>query len=447
MMMGPTKKKIITTGVIAFIVPVIIGSIFFINYSKKKDEEIAALKVQSKVIERFVFAENMVAGEIITSEDIKGVSVKAESTPIDSFASGDTALEEIIGKRMKINAEAKTIVAKSMFMNEEGEPTIDERYQEFNMILLPSDLEVGDFIDVRLSMPEGEDYLVISGKEVKQIGTSPESNAVFLQLNEEEIIRMTAAILESYMNDGYKLYANKYVDPSNQLYDYERVDYVLAYEEALKEIIEERQAFADTYLEEYLKLYKPEAWELYSGDILAAINDESEDLTSESGETTIEVKPTLETLLALIGVTVVEEDIETLEIAERIGLTEKETEDIRNALKENNDAVLAIYEDKLVVTRRDMINTYPVKANIANVIKSNPNILQTIKDKYNVEKLMEERAALIEFPLYKINDYGELELLEPLQKVQENINQEIETQRAERKEYLQALILEESSAN
>ena len=39
-----------------------------------------------------------------------------------------------------------------------------------------------------------------------------------------------------------------------------------------------------------------------------------------------------------------------------------------------------------------------------------------------------------------------MEATEALQKVQENINKEIETQRAERKEYLQALILKESSA-
>lgn len=429
MMMGPTKKKVIITGVVAFLIPVIIGSVFFVNYNKKKNEEIEKLKVQSRVIERFVFANNMIAGEIITADDIKGVQVKAESAPIDSFASGDASLEEIVGKRMRINAEGKTIITKSMFMNEEEKVAMDERYQEFNMIVLPSDLEIGDFVDVRISMPEGEDYLVVSGKEVKGIGTSPESNAVFLQLDEEEIIRMTAAILESYVNDGYKIYANKYVDPSNQLYDYKRVDYVTAFSNSLKEIIKERQALADANPIEYLKIYDPETYEEKSGDIVA-----SGDKYVISGDSSnSEVKITVE-----------EDSIETIEIAKRIGLTKKETEDIRIALKDNNEAVLALYNDKLITTRKDMINTYPVKANIAKLIKDDPNILQTIKDKYNVEALMEQRASLLEFPLYTINDYGELEYTDALQKIQENINQEIETQRAERKEYLQALILNES---
>ena len=224
MMMGPTKKKMIITGVVAFIVPVLIGTIFFANYSKKKNEEIEALKIKGRVIERFVFAKDMLAGEIITAEDIKGVEVKRESAPSDSYESGDKTIKDIIGKRLRINAEEKTIVAKSMFMNDDEPLTMDERYQEFNMITLPSDLKVGDFIDVRMSMIEGEDYIVIGGKEVKALGEGVESNTIFLQLNEEEIIRMTAAVLESYMSDGFKLYANKYIDPSNQLYDYKRVD-------------------------------------------------------------------------------------------------------------------------------------------------------------------------------------------------------------------------------
>ena len=74
-------------------------------------------------------------------------------------------------------------------------------------------------------------------------------------------------------------------------------------------------------------------------------------------------------------------------------ITEKQTEDIRNALKENNMDVLELYSDKLVVTKDEIKNTYPVKVNIAKIIKSNPNILDTIKNKYNIAALEAERAA------------------------------------------------------
>ena len=184
MMMGPTKKKVIATGIIAFIIPVVVGSVLFVNYKKETDAEIERLSKQGEVTHRYVFAESMLAGDIITAEDIKMVNVKGESAPVDSY-SGDKS--DLIGRKLRINAEEKTIITTSMLTNEvDKNPTIDERYQEYNMIVLPSDLVEGDFVDVRITMPSGEDYLIVSGKEVKQIGTTADSNSVFLQLDEEE---------------------------------------------------------------------------------------------------------------------------------------------------------------------------------------------------------------------------------------------------------------------
>ena len=315
----------------------------------------------------------------------------------------------------------------------------DERIYEFNMITLPSDLAVGDYVDIRLMMPEGEDYIVVAGKEVKQLGVGAESNVIFLQIDEEEIHRTTAAILESYLDDGFKLYVNKYVDPSAQLYEYKRVNYVEKFEKTLEELVKARQKLADENLEAYLIKYEPEVYNEHSGEINVEV---SETLVISgdniSGETTKKVEK--------FTWTVDEEDIKTSEIAVKIGLTETQTEDIRTALKAKNETVLALYNDKLVTTRKNMVNTYPVKQNLANLIKRNPNILETIKEKYNVDKLVEERSNLLEFPLYEYNEYGEYGETEAYQKLKENINKEIEARKNERKEYLQALILKESTS-
>lgn len=48
MMMGPTKKKVIVTGIIAFTIPVVLGSVAFMQYNKKKEAEIAELKRKAK---------------------------------------------------------------------------------------------------------------------------------------------------------------------------------------------------------------------------------------------------------------------------------------------------------------------------------------------------------------------------------------------------------------
>ena len=333
-------------------------------------------------------------------------------------------VDTLIGRRVRINAEEKTIVASSMLVTEdERELTIDQRFQEFNSILLPSDLNSGDYVDIRITMPSGENYIVVSGKEVKDIGKSTDSNTMYLQLTEEEILRTTAAILESYMGDGFKIYATKYVDPSAQLYTYKRVNLIEAYKEALKALVEERQAEADA---------DPTAYK------------EKHHIETSSGST-------IDLITGALGgketIKVTEADITLEEIATRMGLEVKQVKEIKKAVDENDQELQKLYNDKLVATRRDMVNTYPVKANIANLIKANPNILETIKEKYNLEEIVKQRSELFDLPLYRYNEYGDLEAQEALSKIQEGINKEIEVQKAERKKYLQALVLANSNSS
>lgn len=434
MMMGPTKKKVITAGVIAFIIPVVVGSFMFMKYKKGVEEEMARLRVETATVERYVFANSLTAGEIITKGDLKLAKIKEESAPKDSYTDKKNInsknvnsvldVDTLIGRRVRINAEEKTIVASSMLVTEdERELTIDQRFQEFNSILLPSDLNSGDYIDIRLTMPSGENYIVIAGKEVKNIGSSTDSTTMYLQLTEEEILRTTAAILESYMGDGFKLYATKYVDPSAQLYTYKRVNLIEAYKEALKALVEERQAEADADPTAYKEKYHIET---SSGSTIDLITG------ALGGKETIKVT---------------EADITLEEIATRMGLEVKQVKEIKKAVDENDEELQKLYNDKLVATRRDMVNTYPVKANIANLIKANPNILETIKEKYNLEEIIKQRSELFDMPLYKYNEYGELEAQEALSKIQEGINKEIEVQKAERKKYLQALVLANSNSS
>ena len=417
MMMGPTKKKVIATGIIAFTIPVVLGSVAFMQYNKKKEAEIAELKRKSETTKGYVFADNLLEGDIIAASDLLLVDIKGESAPIDSFSG---SRDEIVGRRLRINAEKRTIVTESMLMDEvDIHPELSERLQEFNMLLLPSDLNQGDYVDIRITFPSGENYVVVAGKEVKKLGTTVDSNTIFLQLDEEEIVRTTAAILESYMSDGIKVYVTKYVEPSAQLYKSERVDFVKKFEDTLRNLYTKREALIsgdNADVEKYIALYSK--------------NEEDAEAIRKAVETG-------ENVFA-------EEDITNAEIASIIGLTEKQTADIRTALAKNDTNVLNMYNDKLVRTRVDMKETYPVRENMAVAIAENPNILDDLKARYNIEDLMTKRARIQTFAAYKLNEEtGEIETTEALNNIQTNLNKEIELQKSERKEYLQALLLDE----
>lgn len=410
MMMGPMKKKVVTSAVVTAVIMIILFCLVGAVYVMQTNKQIADLKVKSEVVQRYVFTNDMLAGDVVTASNVALVDVKGESAPSDSYE-----LLSMIGRRLKMNANAKTIVTESMFYEDDKEPELDTRLQEFNMITLPSDLVEGDYIDVRLRFPTGEDYAVIVGKKVESVGaTEEESNTIFLRLSEEEIDRMGSAIIESYIRDGVHLYANKYVDASTQLFDYTRVNYVERFENNRYKIVEVN------------------ADETVSGEDV-------------SGEETLTRK----------------EERTVSEIASLIGLSVNETEDLKLAYDANNEEVLSTYRNKLVVTEKSIVANYPVKKEVAQLIKNNPNIIQEIKNKYDVEKLESLRQNLpnADVKVYQVDDFGNLILdshNQPIPKLDDNghemvseeyissietkLQKEIETQKTERQQYLLNLL-------
>ena len=53
---------------------------------------------------------------------------------------------------------AGTVLSKEMIYEDEAEQGNDVRKQEYNMFVLPTDLQNGDYIDIRLMLPSGTDY-------------------------------------------------------------------------------------------------------------------------------------------------------------------------------------------------------------------------------------------------------------------------------------------------
>ena len=68
----------------------------------------------------------------------------------------------------------------------------DVRKQEYNMLVLPMDLVTGDYIDIRLMLPSGQDYIVIAKKEVTipNIGGVDSQSTIWVNLSEGEILHM-----------------------------------------------------------------------------------------------------------------------------------------------------------------------------------------------------------------------------------------------------------------
>ena len=120
----------------------------------------------------------------------------------------------------KIDIKANTVVSASMFTKAEEQVSNDLREQEYNMISLPVNLEDKDTIDIRLRLPNGADYIVLTKKNVSIPKTADGymPNTVILKCSEAETMTMSAAIVDTYqmLEAGAKLYAVKYTDPGLQ---------------------------------------------------------------------------------------------------------------------------------------------------------------------------------------------------------------------------------------
>ncbi len=147
--------------------------------------------------------------ELIEDEDFKFIDEQSGEIIEKYDSDGNPKQKKMIAKT---NVPAGTIITKDMLEESEDQMTADQRLQEYNMIILPTLLTNGKYIDVRFQLPEGEDYIVVSKKEVIHTNES----SVWLKMSEDEILTLGNAIVEAYTIPGSKLYATPYIEPGRQ---------------------------------------------------------------------------------------------------------------------------------------------------------------------------------------------------------------------------------------
>ena len=118
----------------------------------------------------------------------------------------------------KIDMKAKTVITRDAITPADERSTDDLRKVEYNIISLPVDLSPDEYVDIRLRMPTGQDYIVVSKKKVSIPIVNGEYLADTIQMNltEEEILMMSGAILENFKVEGSELHATRYTEAGIQ---------------------------------------------------------------------------------------------------------------------------------------------------------------------------------------------------------------------------------------
>ena len=215
MAMNPMQRKANNYLLIGVLVTLLItGSIIAILFMQlsKLNKQIEAEQAKMKMV--YVVSKDIDSGDRVEITSLKQMSVTGDTVPSNAV----TISNITEGTIAKIDLKVGTVLTTNM-INEKGEETTaDLRVQEYNMLSLPTQIQSGDYIDIRLRLPNGTDYIVVSKKrvEIPTIDGVDSANTIKINVSEHEILLMSNAIVEAYWATGSILYATTYVEPGMQ---------------------------------------------------------------------------------------------------------------------------------------------------------------------------------------------------------------------------------------
>ena len=220
MAMNPMQRRARNSFFIGFLLALVIMAVvvmLLVNQIKGVNEELNALKGLQKTA--LVAASDLKSGSEITMESLKNDTVqtsldRGKMVMASDFEEVDEQTGETHAKSIIVRTDipAGTIITTDLLEEVEEKTTNDLRMQEYNMIILPTLLVNGDFVDIRLQLPTGEDYIVVSKKKVEHT----DATTIWMKMREDEILTLNNAIVEAYTMLGSKLYATVYTQAGIQ---------------------------------------------------------------------------------------------------------------------------------------------------------------------------------------------------------------------------------------
>lgn len=207
--------KIILTVIL---IAALIGGGVFAYFTLKTDYEIQIAEAQAElsdyiniygvlgeIWEGYTVAGDQPYGKQITAEDLIPVDV-----PSVNAANVLTDMDELVGKYYRVNITEGTILTTDIIMDF---PTNhDERAYDVITTYNPIGLQANDFVDIRINMPMGEDYIAISHKRVEGVY----GGVLKLVMSEYDIAIYNSLIVDAVLFQGATIYATKYIEPGSQ---------------------------------------------------------------------------------------------------------------------------------------------------------------------------------------------------------------------------------------
>lgn len=201
--------KILIALLIVFVLG--LGFTSYFLYEKYSEEEALSTGYAQQLLSYgktlYVATTDIKAGDVLSDKNVEKQNV-VTALPIESYIGA-----EDIGKKVTSNISTGTPIYKSLVAD--ASVTNGTRLVELSTVTLPlSNVASGVYVDVRIMFPNGEDYIVIPKKRMMNLYL--EQCLFTLELEEDEILTLSSAIVDTYTVSGTKMYVTTYVAPNVQ---------------------------------------------------------------------------------------------------------------------------------------------------------------------------------------------------------------------------------------
>lgn len=198
----------VVVNILMILICVIIS--YLILNKIQTDYELDIKNVKEQMESQKIFAYeakgDIQAGQIITEEDLNYHEIYS-SQGEEYYITKDH-----LGMVSKINIKEGTYLLDDMLVKDQKVSNLREI--EYNIFFPNSNLNEADYVDVRILFPNGEDFIILSKKNIKNL--NKETGNCYLWLSEREILDMAGAVVDTYVFPGSKIYTTRYLEPELQ---------------------------------------------------------------------------------------------------------------------------------------------------------------------------------------------------------------------------------------
>lgn len=182
----------------------------------ERDNYSAQLAQIGTMTTTYAVAGDILSGAEITEADLIEVHVPETAIASNGYnlSNDPEAKSSLIGKKMRCNVAANTIITPDLLMTQEEEASGLMSYPiELTFNSLPVTLKIGDTIDLRFLLANGEEYVVLDHKIVKDVF----NNTIQIYVSEEENAIINSLYSDLGVYSGCcTAYLFKYLEPGNK---------------------------------------------------------------------------------------------------------------------------------------------------------------------------------------------------------------------------------------